>query len=142
MSQETQLPDLSDVPTVPIEADFSVIAFEWAWSPHPYMVSEFTVDFAAKNHRGELSDHVIREAERESGGALCAVCIRQKLDYSFNQHRRVIGMVIRPEVPDKAPNYLAGLKEWLNENEYVIRNELKAEMLLFAKYEPRIVRNR
>jgi hypothetical protein len=139
MSSETpELPDLSDAPEVPVEAEFSVIAFEWAWHPHPYMLSRQHVNYAAAHRHGEITDEVIRQAEAE-GGAVCDLCATTDKRLPFDEHRKVIGMVIRPEV-DKTPNYLAGLKEWLNQNEYIIRNELKAEMLLFAKYQPRIVR--
>jgi hypothetical protein len=97
------------------------------------MVSDAHVKFAAVRSR-RLDDNLIRDAEMQ--GAHCAFC-----DKSFDEHRKVIGMVIRPEVPDKVPNFLEGFTDWLNQNEYVLRNELKVEVLLFAKYEPRIVRN-
>jgi hypothetical protein len=126
------LPDLEDVPVLPDGAEFKIIAFEWAWSPHPYALTSEHVEYAAKHFSGDMGSRTIEKAEDE--GITCGICQQQGVHFTWENHRRVIGMVIRPTVM-KTPNDLVGLKEWLNHNEYQLSTELKIEVLVFAQPE-------
>ena len=124
------LPDLADAPEVPAEAEFKVHAFEWTWSPHPYILSDEHVEFAAKHFHGELTPEAIRAAEQN--GCKCTFCAKEGVPFNFDNHRRVVGMVIMPTV-DKHPDGLTGLRDWLFQNEYQLSKELKIEVLVFSK---------
>ena len=78
--------------------------------PHPYMITDRHVSYAATKHGGMLSSDAIKGAEKHAN-AKCDIC-KGQLSYEEHEQALIIGCKANPNVEP----YQTELREFLKEN--------------------------